>query len=163
MTETERIADQLKRSHEGVAWHGPSLRELLHGITAEQAARKTGEAHSIWELVLHIAAWELAGARMVQGEVVGDLTPDQDWPSVGEPAELRWSETIGKLDAAHAELAEAIRQCAPERLSETAPGKKYSIYFLLHGIVQHNLYHAGQIAILRKLAPPAVEPLQHLA
>jgi len=163
MTEIERIADQLKRSHEGVAWHGPSLRELLQGVTAEQAARKTGEAHSIWELVLHIAAWELAGARMVRGEVVEDLTPDQDWPAVGEPSDLRWSETIDKLESAHSELAEAIRQCAPERLSETAPGKKYSIYVLLHGVVQHNLYHAGQIAILRKLAPPAVGPPQHLA
>jgi uncharacterized damage-inducible protein DinB len=154
MTEMERIADQLRRSHEGEAWHGPSLRELLQGVTAEQAARKMDELHSIWELVLHIAAWELAGARMLRGEVAGDLTSDQDWPSVGEPAELRWREAIDKLDAAHDELSEAIRQCAPERLSETAPGKSYSVYVLLHGIVQHNLYHGGQIAILRKLAPP---------
>jgi len=100
---------------------------------------------------------------MVRGEVVGDLTPDQDWPAAGEPDEDRWSETIHNLDAAHAELAQAIRHYAPERLSEKAPGKEYSIYFLLHGIVQHNLYHAGQIAILRKLAPPAVDPRQHLA
>ena len=104
------------------------------------------------ELVLHIAAWELAGAQMVRGEAVGELRPDQDWPSAGEPAELRWRETINKLDAAHDELSEAIRLCGPERLSETAPGKDYSVYILLHGIVQHNLYHAGQIAILRKLA-----------
>ena len=154
MTEIERIADQLKRSHEGVAWHGPSLRELLQGMTAEQAARKTDGVHSMWELVLHIAAWELAGARMVRGEAVGELSPDQDWPAVGEPAELRWSETIAKLDAAHRELADAIRQCALERLSAPAPGKNYSLYVLLHGIVQHNLYHAGQIAILKKLAAP---------
>jgi uncharacterized damage-inducible protein DinB len=152
MTELEKIADQLRRSHEGVAWHGPSLRELLQGVTAEQAARKTDGLHSIWELALHIAAWELAGARMLRGEAVEDLTAEQDWPSTGEPAEPRWREAIDKLNAAHRELAETIRQCAPERLSERVAGKSYSVYFLLHGIVQHNLYHAGQIAILRKLA-----------
>ena len=151
MTELEKISDQLKRSHEGVAWHGPSLRELLQGVTAEKAARKIVGVHSIWELVLHIAAWERAGARMLRGEAVEDLTSEQDWPSLGEPSERSWRETIDKLDAAHAELAEAIRLCPPERLSETVTGKRYSVYFLLHGIVQHNLYHAGQIAILRKL------------
>jgi uncharacterized damage-inducible protein DinB len=152
MTEMEKIADQLRRSHEGVAWHGPSLRELLQGLTAERAARKHDGLHSIWELVLHITAWELAGAQLVQGEAVEDLTPEQDWPSAGEPAELAWSQTIDKLDAAYAELSEAIGQCTTEGLSENAPGKSYSVYFLLHGIVQHNLYHAGQIAVLKKLA-----------
>ena len=152
MTEIEKISDQLRRSHEGVAWHGPSLGELLQGMTAERAARKNDGLHSIWELVLHVAAWELAGARMLRGEAVEDLPPEQDWPSAGESSERRWRETIDKLDGAHSELTEAIRQCTPERLSETVAGKGYSVYFPLHGIAQHNLYHAGQIAILRKLA-----------
>lgn len=152
MTEVEKISDQLRRSHQGVAWHGPSLSELLQGLTSAKAALKTDGLHSIWELVLHVAAWELAGARILRGEDVRELPPEQDWPPVGEPSERRWLETIGKLDTAHRELAEEIRQCTPERLSEIVTGRKYSVYFLLHGIVQHNLYHAGQIAILRKLA-----------
>src|SRR2546428_7550543 len=131
MTEIEKISDQLRRSHQGEAWHGPSLRELLQGLTAEQAARKNDGLHSIWELVLHVAAWELAGARMVRGEAVEDLAPEQDWPPAGEPTEPRWNETVRRLDASLAELSEAINRRTTEGLSEMAPGKKYSVYFLL--------------------------------
>ena len=64
MRETERIADQLKRAHEGGAWHGPAIDELLRGVTAGQAAARPFEgAHSIWELVAHAEAWERAILR----------------------------------------------------------------------------------------------------
>src|SRR5262249_38103582 len=80
MTEVERILDQLRRSHQGEAWHGPSLRELLEGVTAAQAARKTSEAHSIWEIVFHITAWERVGVARLKGELIEDLPAEEDWP-----------------------------------------------------------------------------------
>jgi uncharacterized damage-inducible protein DinB len=103
MTETHRINSQLERAYEGEAWHGPSLRELLDGVSAAQAAsRPIPNAHSIWELVNHII------------------------------------------------LREAIKRIDDAKLDETATAMNYSNYFMLHGVVQHDLYHAGQIALLKK-------------
>ena len=73
MTEIERILDQLKRAYEGDAWHGPSVREALAGVTAQQAhARPLTNAHSIWELVHHIAVWENVGRRRLEGDRAAD-------------------------------------------------------------------------------------------
>jgi len=91
MTEIERIADQLRRAHEGEAWHGPALNEILKGVTAEAAARRPiASAHSIWEIVLHVGVWESVVRRRLSGEVIGDLPPEQDWPAVRETSEGAW-------------------------------------------------------------------------
>lgn len=82
MTEVERIVDQLNRAFEGEAWHGPAVVEILEGITAPQAAaRPLHGAHSIWEITLHIAAWERAVLRRLHGERA-ELLTEEDWPAV---------------------------------------------------------------------------------
>lgn len=150
MRETRRIEDQLNRSFRGEAWHGPSLQDLLQGITFEQAAvRPWPNVHAIWELVLHITAWIDVTRRRLEGEQF-EPSPDQDWPAVPPPSEAGWKIALGNLEGAHEKLRGAIAAFDPERLDERCPGKPYSIYFLLHGVIQHNLYHAGQIAILKK-------------
>jgi uncharacterized damage-inducible protein DinB len=151
MKETERIQDQLRRAFEGEAWHGPSIRALLAGIGAEQAAqRPLRDAHSIWEIVLHIAAWEDAVRRQLEGEVVRDLPPDQDWPAVRETGAPAWRETVAALERGHLRLRERVAAFPDERLAERVPAKDYSFYGTLHGVIQHDLYHGGQIAILKK-------------
>lgn len=83
MSEVKRIGDQLRRSHEGIAWHGPSLLELLNGVTADQASRRpVPAAHTIWELVLHITACKEVVTRRLTGETVPDLPPEEDFPAV---------------------------------------------------------------------------------
>jgi uncharacterized damage-inducible protein DinB len=154
MKETERIADQLRRALQGEAWHGPSLREILAGVTAQQtAARPIAGAHSIWELVHHIAAWEAIVLRRVAGETVKDVSAEVDWPPVGDPAErdeAAWQRSLAALEESNRRLCDAIAQLPDERLRERVPGKQHSFYGELHGIVQHDLYHAGQIALLKK-------------
>jgi uncharacterized damage-inducible protein DinB len=150
MSEIERIADQHRRSYEGEAWHGPSLRELRDGVTAEQAARRVvANAHSIWELVLHIAVWESVVRRRLEGEAL-EPTGEEDWPPVRETTAAAWKKTLDDLERGHVSLRQAIASLGDARLEDTVPGKSYSVYFMLHGLVQHNLYHAGQIAILKK-------------
>lgn len=150
MQETLRIEDQLKRSFRGHAWHGPSLEELLRDVNAEQAAaRPLPCTHGIWEIVLHITAWLDAVRRLLEGNRV-ELSPNQDWPPVPEPSDAAWHVTLGNLESAHERLRGAILALDPTRLDERAPGKPYTIYFMLHGAIQHTLYHAGQIALLRK-------------
>ncbi len=150
MTEVERIADQLRRAHEGEAWHGPPLKQILDGITAEQAARRPiAQAHSIWELTLHIAAWESIVRRRLAGEAV-EATPEQDWPPVRGTSDTAWKQALADLDRGHQQLRQAIAALRDDQLRQKVVGQKYSTYGMLHGLIQHDLYHAGQIALLKK-------------
>ena len=149
--ERARIADQLRRSVHGEAWHGPSVMELLDGVNSQQAAaRPIPGAHSIWEIVLHITEWADVGRRRATGEKV-QPTPEEDWPEVGDTSEGAWRKAVEALVQSQTSLGELIGTLSDEQLDATVPGKDYSIYFQLHGVVQHNLYHAGQIALLKKM------------
>ncbi|MBI4166844.1 MAG: DinB family protein [Acidobacteria bacterium] len=153
MTEIERIADQLRRAHQGEAWHGQSLEEILKGVTAETAIKRSFPgSHNIWEIVLHIGVWESIVRRRLSGEVVLGLTPEQDWPPASDSSEAAWKSTLEELRHGHEEMQKVIARLADRQLVEPVPGMGYNVYFMLHGTVQHTLYHAGQIAILKKAA-----------
>lgn len=90
MTEIERICDQFRRAFDGHAWHGPSVLSLLEGISATQAAaRPIPSAHSIWQLVNHIAAWERACLRRLNGDPA-QLTDEEDWAPINDNSEGAW-------------------------------------------------------------------------
>ncbi len=149
-TEVERLADQLRRACEGGAWHGPALFELLEDVTAGQAAaRSLPAAHTIWEIALHVAAWQDVARRRIEGAAV-KLSDDQDWPAVSDASDAAWQAARIALRTSYRNLLAALNRLTDDRLDERVPGTAYSIYFLLHGVVQHNLYHAGQIALLKK-------------
>jgi uncharacterized damage-inducible protein DinB len=151
MSELKRINGQLKRAFEGKAWHGPSVTEVLAGVTAEQAAaHPIPGAHSIWELTLHIATWERAGRRRIEESIPIDVSDEEDWPAVEDTSEAAWSNTLDELRRNHEALRAAIKQLDEARLDDIVPGTQYSVYFLLHGVIQHDLYHAGQMALLKK-------------
>jgi uncharacterized damage-inducible protein DinB len=150
MSEVARIGSQLKRAFEGEAWHGPSLKELLAGVNAEQAAaRPFSGAHSIWEIVLHIAAWEGVVTRRLEGETALIKT-EEDWPTVNDASETAWHDALARLESGHRQLRQALRTLTDADLDKLVAGQQYSVYFMLHGAIQHDLYHAGQIALLKK-------------
>ena len=148
MSEIERIADQLRRAYAGRSWHGPSLREALAGVTAERAAaRPVAGAHSIWELALHAAAWQGVVRRRLEGEEVTE--PEEgDWPEVGETDDAAWGRALARLDESHRKLLRTVSSLDDSRLGERVGG--VSLYAHLHGVAQHDIYHAGQIALLKK-------------
>jgi uncharacterized damage-inducible protein DinB len=149
-SEAKRIADQLHRAYAGGAWHGPALRQLLSGVTAKQAAaRPLRNAHTIWELVLHIIAWKGAVLRRMQGRALS-LSPAQNFPPMPKATAANWKSTLAALRAAQQDLCRAVATLPESRLKRIVPGKRYTLYFMLHGLVQHDLYHAGQIALLKK-------------
>ena len=152
MREVERIIDQLKRSVDGGAWHGPSLIELLDGVSATQAAaRPLSEAHSIWEIVHHCTVWMNQIRLRLHGNVEKDLPPERDWPP--QPSKFdkqSWQAAIDHLHDAHQALAVEITKISDMRLDDPILKGFSSIYATLHGVVQHNLYHAGQIAVIKK-------------
>jgi uncharacterized damage-inducible protein DinB len=151
MTETSRIADQLRHAFDGDAWHGPAVLELLSRMdAATAAAHPIPNAHSIWELVLHTAAWDGAVNRRIVGGKAVKLNAAQNFPPVKDKSAAAWQKALEHLKKSHDELLTTVSTMSDERLSEQVPGKKYDIYFMLHGVVQHELYHAGQIAVLKK-------------
>jgi uncharacterized damage-inducible protein DinB len=152
MTEIERILDQLKRAFEGNAWHGPSVREALAGVTAAHAhARPLANAHSIWELVQHIAVWEDVGRRRLEGDRAQiEISSPVDWPPAGDTSEAAWEQAKAALNRGHDALREALTQVPESRLDESILEGMSTVYVTLHGVIQHDLYHAGQIAMLKK-------------
>ena len=150
-TELERIEDQLRRAFERDAWHGPSVLETLQGVTAEQShAHPIAGAHSIWEVVLHLSYTY----RVVLRRIRGDGTPiraEEDWPVVPPATEADWQEAVGALRRVNAELRDAVRAFPAGRLDEPlVPDPPYTAYTQFIGITQHDLYHAGQISLLKR-------------
>jgi uncharacterized damage-inducible protein DinB len=154
VSEVDRIVDQLDRALDGPAWHGPSIMRALHGVGAtEAAARPVADRHSIWELVGHLSAWTREVIGRLEGRRPRDLPPDENFPAAAEVDEAHWRRAVADLRAAHGELRRLVEDLPPERLDEALPdpdGEPWTVYATLHGLIQHDLYHAGQIALLRR-------------
>ena len=149
-SEAALIANQLRRAFYGEAWHGPALIELLADVDARTAAAKPlANAHSIWELVLHIAAWDNAAMVRLDGEKCQPTGPD-NFPPVSKATEAAWRKTVTATKRTHDRLVKIVAKLPDSRLRDRVPGKKYDFYHMFHGIAQHELYHAGQIALLKK-------------
>ena len=149
-SQTARIADQLRRAFDGSAWHGPALLELLKDVDAAAAAAKPlPKIHSIWELLLHIAAWDNAAVRRLKGEK-SQPTGLANFPPMPKPSAAAWHKAVLAAKRQHEALIKAVAALPDSRLRDRVPGKRYDFYHMLHGIAQHELYHAGQIAILKK-------------
>jgi len=152
MCENVRIADELDRMAHGGAWHGPAIAEALDGVTARDAAtRPVAGAHTIWEIVLHMTAWAAEVERRLWQRAT-QLTGEEDWPPVGATTEATWDEARSGLVDAHRRLRQAIREFPQSRLQELVPEATEggSFYVMLHGLAQHDAYHTGQIAILKR-------------
>jgi uncharacterized damage-inducible protein DinB len=150
MSETEFIADQLKAAFDGEAWHGPALTETLDGVDSKSAAaHPIPEAHSIWELVLHLTTWERVISRRIQGEAFMP-SDGENFPPVRQATDSAWREAVQTLQRTHADLILRVSAMKEEQLNDRVPGKDYDLRFMLTGAVQHAAYHGGQIALLKK-------------
>lgn len=151
MTEAERIADQVASGYRDGAWPGVSVRELLRGLSPTDAARHPVRgAHSAWEIALHLDYWHRAVLRRLEGEAT-DYGPEEDWPLPQEPTLPNWQAALEELDAGHRSLVAAVRALSPDKLEQQVPGRSFSVYFMLHGVPQHDLYHGGQVMLLSKV------------
>ena len=152
-TESARIADLLERAYRGEAWHGPSLTEALTGVDADMAIRRLEPGvHSIWELVSHVLAWGEEVSRRLAGEQPREMTESLDWPKEAARSEDAWAELRERLDESHRRLVARVTELSDARLDDdlqlASPSK---IYLVLHGVIHHHLYHAGQIQMLKRV------------
>ena len=161
MREVDRIVDQLQRAYNGDAWYGPSVRAALEGVDARQAAaRPEPAAHTICEIVLHMTAWTREVTRRLRVGIAHE-PEDGDWPAGAAVDEDGWTAIRAALDAANEDLVKSIAALDDAQLQDRigdvrdrALGSGVSRYVMLHGLVQHHAYHAGQISLLRKALTP---------
>jgi uncharacterized damage-inducible protein DinB len=148
--ESTRLADQLERSFRGGAWHGPAVEEALAGLDAATARRRPlAAAHSIAELVGHLAFWLETATRRIEGSGEGSVDEGDDWPPVDE-SDDGWRRLVARLDAAHRRLHALVATLDDAALDGPVAGSDPTARGLLLGVLQHNAYHGGQIVMLRK-------------
>jgi len=154
-----RVVDLLDRAYGGDAWHGPSLTESLADVSAKlAAARPLHDMHSIWEIVLHVIGWKHEVCRRVEGADPG-MPSEGDWPDVKSPTDSHWASAREELENAHRRLIAATRLLPESRLVDMVGahrdrplGTGVTFFAMLMGAVQHDVYHAGQIVLLKKVA-----------
>ena len=161
MSEIARIVDELEREHAGDPWHGSPLRQILEGIDHQHASRRPlPGVHTIWELVLHITAWKNEVRRRIGGAPAGEPV-EGDWPAPAAASADAWRAALDGLEVSHRALVTDVSALSEDQLfkptndpRDRATGAGVSHYVLLHGIVQHDVYHSGQIALLKKAGMP---------
>jgi uncharacterized damage-inducible protein DinB len=155
--ELDRITDQLQRAYNGDAWYGPSVRSALEGVDAKMAtARPVAGGHTVCELVLHITSWTREVTRRLRAGVARD--PEQgDWPVADVADNRAWEAIVAALHAANRDLLQTMATLDDRSLDERIGderdrtlGSGVSRYVTLHGLVQHHVYHAGQISLIKK-------------
>lgn len=150
MNESQRLADQLARALNGDAWHGPSWREAIEGISREAAVhRPIPDAHTIGEILLHATTWQDVVRRRLEGESP-QVTGSEDWPSAAFQDEASWRSAVARLFETGNALVETVGRFPDEKLQEKRPSVEGTWFDLIIGELQHVLYHAGQVGLLKK-------------
>jgi len=149
MSEVKFLRDQIETTYKGDSWHGPNLVNTLKGIDYKQAmTRPLGHRHTIWELTDHTSFWMEEVWKAVKNMEATELDPENNWPEMGA-SEEEWRQSVARLEASVNMVLDALAMWRDEQLYEKVPGRDYTFKQMLHGMVHHNLYHAGQINLLR--------------
>ena len=158
MREVDRLVAEVERTIEGDPWYGSSLLRILEGLNASAAAAHPIDgAHSIWELVLHMTAWTHEATRRLRGGLPGEPA-EGDWPPVAGTDATAWRDAVGELRNAHADLARTLARLDDVELGRQVAGTQVddrgtpvTIHRTVVGMLQHDAYHTGQVALLKKV------------
>jgi len=151
---TALLLEILDQAFDRKAWHGTTLRGSVRGLLADDVLwRPAPRRHCIWEIVLHAAYWKYATRRRLLGGRRGRFRRQgSNWPSLPTPAsELAWGADVALLAEEHRLLREAVAALRPARLDRRPTGSAWTFRELIHGVAAHDLYHAGQIQLLKRL------------
>lgn len=151
MNETQRILAEYDRVMRGnAAWHGDPIWQILGTISAESAAKRPlAAAHSIWEIVMHMTFWEGVADQRLSGQRAG-LVEELNFPAQPEATAENWQNTLDEFRQSNAQFREALSKMDAASLDDLSAAGKRSFYEEAHGLIEHHVYHAGQIAMLQK-------------
>ncbi len=147
MQEIKNLGNLIQRVYNGKAWHGPSIMDVLKDVDDSTARKKLGNSHSLVQLVLHMVSWRTFVTKRLLGDSAFELTDDQNFPP-----ETDWPTAMKKLEDSQAELLRALDAVTSDQLHEAVANRKYDFFILLHGIIHHDIYHIGQIQLIKKYA-----------
>jgi uncharacterized damage-inducible protein DinB len=149
MSEIARIADLLEQTFEGTPYYGPSVLGAFENVTGEVAAqRPCWSAHSIWDLVAHLTGELDYAHAVIQGTAGPWVEGETTWPRIGDTSEAAWQEAIERLKKANRALVRAVRQLEESILDKEPIRVRGPYYLMLHGTMQHSIFHSGQISLL---------------
>ena len=154
--EARRIRSLIKSCYEGPAWHGPAVLEALEGLTAADVHHRMNGSHNIIELVYHMASWKLFVLKKLEGDMDFDVVGDINFVRFDQPTRPDWERECARLQEMQDVLMERLKRVEDSTLVEGVPGRSYNFFFLLTSIVNHDLYHLGQIIQLKKYKPVTV-------
>jgi len=145
--ELKHLIKMLQHTYEKNAWHGPAVKEVLEHLTAADAQKRLPDSHSIIELVAHMTAWRNFVVKKLQGNTEYKVTDEMNFPTPTD-----WPKVVDELESSQTKLLEALKGFDSSKLYDAVPhgSYNYNFYTLLHGIIHHDLYHAGQIALIKK-------------
>lgn len=149
-TELDRIIDLLERTTAGDAWHGPNINGVLSDVSLVQAVVRINGSHSIAELVQHITMWRIFAIKKLQGDASFDITLESNFKHIKSVTEKEWEGLLTNLKHSQETLIKELGGKDDSILSEMVPGRDYNFYVLLQGIIQHDVYHLGQMVFLKK-------------
>jgi uncharacterized damage-inducible protein DinB len=154
-TEIDRITRLLEKTFDKQPWYGSSVMSVLKEIDPAQVHKRVGQAHTMIELVLHMTAWRTFALSRLSGDITYQVTDELNFPKPSTQPDA-WSKALKSLEANQRDLLAAVAKFPDDKLGELVPGAshKYTWYTLLHGIIDHDVYHLGQIAILQRAVRP---------
>jgi len=149
-SEVRRIRSLIKSCFNGPAWHGPAVLETIKNIEVADLGHRINSSHNIIELVNHMASWKMFIIKKLEGDPEFDVVGDFNFTKIDNPTKEDWKAAKKRLKKIHEELMDKLKMTEDSVLLEGVPGRSYNFFFLLTGIVNHDLYHLGQIKLLLK-------------
>lgn len=149
MNEIARLQSLMQQTYSGNCFHGDSIAQIFTTFDVQAAAWKPDpQTHSIWQIILHMTAWQNVIRQRLTSPTLVNLNDEQNYPAPPEPSLENLSRTLDDFRNAHFALIDAVGKFPESRLNDPVPGRGYTFDVLLHGAIHHNLYHIGQISLL---------------
>ncbi len=151
ISETYRITELLRRAFDGEPWYGPSVMDTLSDVTLEETLNQLPGSHTIVELVEHMIAWRTFVIERLNGNATYDVNQEESFNKISAMTAEQWSDILQRLHQTQQDLLQILSQISDKKLNEVVAGRAYSFDKMLHGIIHHDIYHIGQIILLRKM------------
>jgi hypothetical protein len=152
----ELLLEILDQAFDRRGWHGTTLRGALRGVTPAEALWRPGpDRHNVWELTIHAAYWKYAVRRRLAGQATGSFErKPSNWPDIPDPPDLKaWKKDIALLEAEHGTLRRVVSGLSAADLERRSPKGVWTYAEEIHGVAAHDLYHTGQIQLIKRLMP----------
>ncbi|MFN7117665.1 MAG: DinB family protein [Saprospiraceae bacterium] len=151
ITETYRITELLRRTFDGEPWYGPSVMDTLSDVTLEETLNQLPDSHTVAELVEHMIAWRTFAIKRLQGDTEFDVNQEASFVKISAMTSELWRDMLQRLQQTQEALLQILSQISDEKLAQIVAGRDYTFDRLLHGVIHHDIYHSGQIVLLRKM------------